>query len=81
MAPEWSRAAQSLHPLIPLYAVDCNEEHNKPLCAKEVCTPRQSFSEFIYSTPLTSSQGVKGFPTVKVQSSTTLMYTLACKEG
>jgi protein disulfide-isomerase A6 len=45
MAPEYSKAAKGLAPLIPLYAVDCDAEKNKPLCA---------------------SQGVKGFPTVKL---------------
>lgn len=35
MAPEYSKAAKSLAPLIPLYAVDCDEEKNKPLCGRQ----------------------------------------------
>jgi len=35
MAPEYSKAAKSLHPLIPLYAVDCDDEGNKRLCADQ----------------------------------------------
>jgi protein disulfide-isomerase A6 len=33
MVPEYSKAALGLHPLIPLYAVDCDE--NRPLCAEQ----------------------------------------------
>ncbi|KIM90274.1 hypothetical protein PILCRDRAFT_812003 [Piloderma croceum F 1598] len=32
MAPEYSKAALSLYPLIPFYAVDCDVESNKRLC-------------------------------------------------
>jgi len=35
MVPEYSKAASSLHPLIPAYAVDCDAEKNKPLCAQQ----------------------------------------------
>ncbi|EGN91741.1 hypothetical protein SERLA73DRAFT_192065 [Serpula lacrymans var. lacrymans S7.3] len=35
MAPEYSKAAKSLHPLVPLYAVDCDVESNKRLCADQ----------------------------------------------
>ncbi|KAJ7173600.1 hypothetical protein C8R46DRAFT_893146 [Mycena filopes] len=35
MAPEYSKAALGLHPLLPLYAVDCDEEKNKRLCAEQ----------------------------------------------
>lgn len=34
LGPEFSAAAQSLSPLIPFYAVDCDEDKNKPLCAQ-----------------------------------------------
>lgn len=36
MAPEYSKAAKGLHPLVPLYAVDCDDEGNKRLCADQV---------------------------------------------
>jgi protein disulfide-isomerase A6 len=35
MVPEYSKAALGLHPLIPAYAVDCDE--NRALCAEQVC--------------------------------------------
>ncbi|KAJ3485273.1 hypothetical protein NLJ89_g11914 [Agrocybe chaxingu] len=35
MAPEYSKAAVGLHPLIPTYAVDCDAEKNKKLCANQ----------------------------------------------
>ncbi|KAF8638764.1 hypothetical protein AX17_001980 [Amanita inopinata Kibby_2008] len=35
MVPEYSKAAQSLHPLIPAYAVDCDDNKNKRLCADQ----------------------------------------------
>ncbi|KAK0202341.1 hypothetical protein DFS33DRAFT_1384692 [Desarmillaria ectypa] len=35
LAPEYSKAAQTLHPLIPVYAVDCDDEKNKRLCAEQ----------------------------------------------
>jgi hypothetical protein len=34
MVPEYSKAALGLHPLVPLYAVDCDE--NRSLCAEQV---------------------------------------------
>jgi protein disulfide-isomerase A6 len=36
MAPEFSKAAKNLSPLVPLYAVDCAEDQNKALCAQQV---------------------------------------------
>lgn len=33
MIPEYSKAAQSLNPLIPAYAIDCDNEANKFLCS------------------------------------------------
>ncbi|KAG6889770.1 hypothetical protein C0995_014697 [Termitomyces sp. Mi166 len=36
MAPEYSKAATGLHPLIPVYAVDCDAEPNKRLCAEQL---------------------------------------------
>ncbi|KAF9068393.1 thioredoxin-like protein [Rhodocollybia butyracea] len=35
MVPEYSKAASGLHPLIPTYAVDCDADANKPLCAEQ----------------------------------------------
>ncbi|KAH0583166.1 hypothetical protein H2248_011047 [Termitomyces sp. 'cryptogamus'] len=35
MAPEYSKAAIGLHPLIPVYAVDCDADANKRLCAEQ----------------------------------------------
>jgi len=35
MVPEYSKAALSLHPLVPLYAVDCDAESNKRLCGEQ----------------------------------------------
>ncbi len=56
MVPEYSKAALSLHPLIPLYAVDCDE--NRSLCAEQarlsppiirnladVCSGREGLSD------------------------------------
>ena len=34
LGPEYTAAAQSLSPLIPFYAVDCDDAANKPLCAE-----------------------------------------------
>ncbi|TYJ55893.1 protein disulfide-isomerase domain [Cryptococcus floricola] len=34
LGPEYTAAAQSLSPLIPFYAVDCDDASNKPLCAE-----------------------------------------------
>jgi protein disulfide-isomerase A6 len=34
LGPEYTAAAQSLSPLIPFYAVDCDEADNKGLCAE-----------------------------------------------
>jgi len=35
MAPEYSKAALGLYPLIPTYAVDCDDDGNKRLCAEQ----------------------------------------------
>lgn len=35
VAPAWSRAAETLSPLIPFYNIDCDEERNKQFCASE----------------------------------------------
>lgn len=35
MAPHYSKAAESLSPLIPFYNVNCDEQVNKPLCSKQ----------------------------------------------
>lgn len=35
MAPEYAKVSDKLYPLIPTYAVDCDEEKNKPLCAEQ----------------------------------------------
>ena len=36
MAPEYSKAAGNLSPLVPFYAIDCDAESNKQLCASQV---------------------------------------------
>ena len=35
MVPEYSKAALGLYPLIPAYAVDCDAQKNKQLCAEQ----------------------------------------------
>lgn len=35
MVPEYSKAALGLYPLVPVYAVNCHAEKNKPLCAQQ----------------------------------------------
>lgn len=35
LAPEYSKAALGLYPLIPVYAVDCDDDKNKRLCAEQ----------------------------------------------
>ncbi|KAF5379435.1 hypothetical protein D9615_006511 [Tricholomella constricta] len=35
MVPEYSKAALGLHPLLPVYAVDCDAQENKRLCADQ----------------------------------------------
>ncbi|KAF7370921.1 Protein disulfide isomerase [Mycena sanguinolenta] len=35
LAPEYSKAALGLHPLIPFYAVDCDDDKNKRLCSEQ----------------------------------------------
>ncbi|KAH9951112.1 thioredoxin-like protein [Amylocystis lapponica] len=35
MAPEYSKAAVGLSPMVPLYAVDCDADTNKRLCAEQ----------------------------------------------
>ncbi|KAH8810443.1 disulfide isomerase, partial [Flagelloscypha sp. PMI_526] len=35
MAPEYAKAAKGLNPLVPAYAIDCDEEKNKPLCGEQ----------------------------------------------
>lgn len=34
LGPEFTAAANSLSPLIPFYAIDCDESANKPLCGE-----------------------------------------------
>jgi protein disulfide-isomerase A6 len=34
MAPEYSKASASANPMIPFYAIDCDEDANKPLCSE-----------------------------------------------
>jgi len=36
LAPEYEKAAKSFNGLVPLYAVDCDAEANKPLCGQQV---------------------------------------------
>ncbi|KAJ3530538.1 hypothetical protein NM688_g7692 [Phlebia brevispora] len=35
MAPEFSKAAVGVHPFIPFYNVDCDDQKNKKLCAEQ----------------------------------------------
>ncbi|KAG8921314.1 hypothetical protein FRC02_000319 [Tulasnella sp. 418] len=35
LTPEYSKAAKSLDPIIPLYAVDCDANENKRLCSEQ----------------------------------------------
>jgi protein disulfide-isomerase A6 len=35
MGPEYSKAALGLYPLVPFYAVDCDVQANKQLCAEQ----------------------------------------------
>lgn len=35
MVPEYEKAAKGLSPLVPMYAVDCDAEKNKMLCAEQ----------------------------------------------
>ncbi|KAI0690982.1 hypothetical protein BC835DRAFT_1417461 [Cytidiella melzeri] len=35
MAPEYSKAALGLYPLVPTYAVDCDKDSNKRLCSEQ----------------------------------------------
>ena len=35
LVPEYSKAATGLHPMVPLYAVDCDAEENKRLCGEQ----------------------------------------------
>lgn len=35
MAPELSKAALGVHPLIPFYNVDCDDQKNKKLCSDQ----------------------------------------------
>lgn len=35
MAPEFSKAALGVYPMIPFYAVDCDKQSNKKLCAEQ----------------------------------------------
>ncbi|KIM32824.1 hypothetical protein M408DRAFT_326552 [Serendipita vermifera MAFF 305830] len=35
LTPEYSKAAKSLAPLVPFYAVDCDEQKNKQLCGEQ----------------------------------------------
>ncbi|KAF7356933.1 Protein disulfide isomerase [Mycena venus] len=35
LAPEYSKAALGLHPLLPFYAVDCDDDKNKRLCSEQ----------------------------------------------
>ena len=36
LSPEYSKAAKSLAPLVPLYAMDCDDDKNKPVCSEQV---------------------------------------------
>ena len=69
MAPEYSKAAGSLSPLVPFYAVDCDTESNRQLCASQVrknapWSTRECDAD-VWGSHI-RIQEVQGFPTVKV---------------
>ena len=66
MAPEYGKAAGSLSPLVPFYAVDCDAESNRQLCASQVSTPPLRVVDVRHESTLTRVQEVQGFPTLKV---------------
>lgn len=39
LSPEYTKAAKSLAPLVPLYAMDCDDDKNKPVCSEQVLRP------------------------------------------
>jgi hypothetical protein len=49
MTPEYSKAAKSLSPLVPFYAVDCDDAKNKPLCSAQVCPAVISSVNFLFT--------------------------------
>ena len=53
MTPEYSKAAKSLSPLVPFYAVDCDDAKNKPLCGEQVSIQLyfESFCTLLTRTP------------------------------
>ncbi|KIY51871.1 thioredoxin-like protein, partial [Fistulina hepatica ATCC 64428] len=58
MSPEYAKAAQGLHPLVPVYAVDCDDEKNKRLCSEQAPQPkRQLFPRGNEAPPMTYSSG------------------------
>ncbi|KZP01518.1 thioredoxin-like protein [Calocera viscosa TUFC12733] len=54
MSPEYERAARSLSPLVPFYAVDCDAEENKPLCGSQGVKGFPTIKSF--------PKGLKGVP-------------------
>jgi len=66
MAPEYSKAAENLSPLIPFYAVDCDAEVNKQLCGEQVRAIVIASRFDASHSRWMLAQGVQGFPTLKV---------------
>ena len=64
MVPEYSKAALGLHPLLPVYAVNCDAEKNKRLCAEQVGSTL-FLGKFLLVDEI-FVKGVSGFPTVKL---------------
>lgn len=56
MVPEYSKAARGLHPLIPFYAVDCDE--NRALCTEQARPAAYIFCNYLTDVHL----GREGLP-------------------
>ncbi|KZT50984.1 thioredoxin-like protein [Calocera cornea HHB12733] len=54
LSPEYERAARSLSPLVPFYAVDCDAEENKPVCGAQGVKGFPTIKSF--------PKGLKGVP-------------------
>ena len=69
MAPEYSKAAGNLSPLVPFYAVDCDADSNRQLCASQVSkracvmkrTLTRAYRRYRASRPSRCSLGVASY--------------------
>ncbi|KAF5386375.1 hypothetical protein D9757_006645 [Collybiopsis confluens] len=55
MAPEYSKAALGLYPLIPTYALDCDDNANKRLCHDELYPRGKYLGSMTYESERTAS--------------------------